>query len=699
MSESGLDLRNIKRRWPELFLPLSIIACLVVIFVPLPAAAIDILLAGNISLAVIILLTTLHVRTPLEFSVFPAVLLVTTVARLSLNIATTRLILTNGASGYESSAGKLIQAFGEFVAGDHVAIGLVIFSIIVIIQFVVITKGATRISEVTARFALDGMPGRQLSIDADLNSGAIDKETAQHERQKLVASADFFGAMDGASKFVRGDAIAGILITIVNIVGGLVVGLTSNMSLPEAASVFTKLTIGDGLVSQLPALFISIAAAMLVSRPTAESNLPRESFQQTFNNPTVLVITALFLLVMLFTSLPKVPLLVLAALLLAGARYLPDLVPKQQATKPLPKRTEPAQEVTIEKLLGNEVLDMELGLDLIPLADPKSGGTLLPAVTNIRRNLASNLGVILPKIRIKDNLQLPAQEYRILVQGNPVDIGTIFPDCELAIDEGNASGPIAGAVATETTESGQAFWIRPSYRQEALDLGYQVQSPTVVLTSRLDDIVTHHAPDLLTRDATNELIEETRKSSPAIVEELIPNPLGLKKLQQILKQLVKEQVSIRPLGLILETIGDSIAQGDNRVWSLVEQTRQRLAPQITAKHLGSNHAISAITVDETLQEKVASQCTLDDGNIKSTLEPETLMALVSALRVGAENMSENGGLPVVCVRQDVRPIISSLVSEQKLGLIVLGSKEIVGTYVESVGEISLDQIQPESAAA
>ena len=680
-------------------MPLSIIACLLVIFVPLPSAAIDILLAGNISLAVIILLTTLHVRTPLEFSVFPAILLVTTVARLSLNIATTRLILSNGATSYESSAGKLIQAFGEFVAGDHIAIGLVIFSIIVIIQFVVITKGATRISEVTARFALDGMPGRQLSIDADLNSGAIDKETAQLERQKLSANADFYGAMDGASKFVRGDAIAGILITLVNIVGGLVVGLTSNMSLSEAASVFTKLTIGDGLVSQLPALFISIAAAMLVSRPTTESNLPRDSFQQTLNNPSVLVITAMFLLVMMFTGLPKVPLLVLAALFLAGARYLPQLAPKQNSIQAASKRKEPAQEVTIDKLLGNEILDMELGLDLIPLADPKSGGKLLPAVTNIRKSLASNLGVILPKIRIKDNLQLPAREYRILVQGNPVDIGTIFPDCELAIDEGSASGPITGAVATETTEDGQAFWIRPSHHQEALDLGYQVQNPTAVLTSRLDDIITHHAPDLLTRDATNELIEETRKSSPAIVEELIPDPLSLMKLQQILKQLVAEQVSIRPLGLILETIGDSMAQNDDRVWSLVEQVRQRLAPQITAKHLGSNHAISAVTVEEHLQEKIANHCTMESGTVKTTLDPETLMALTKALRQGSQNMSDNGNLPVVCVRQDIRPIVSSMVSEQKLGIVVLGSKEIVGTYVESVGEISLDQIQLESAAA
>ncbi len=696
----GSLFANLKLKWPELVLPLGMIACLFVIFVPLPSAIVDILLAANISIAVVILLSTIFVRTPIELSVFPSLLLATTMARLSLNFATTRMILTRGPTDLENAAGQVVRSFGEFVAGDHIAIGLVLFLIIVIIQFVVITKGATRISEVTARFALDGMPGRQMSIDADLNAGVIDNATAKQMREDLIANADFYGAMDGASKFVRGDAIAGILITAVNIVGGLIVGLTSNMSLSQAATVFTKLTIGDGLVSQVPALLISIAAALLVTRSTKKSNLPQESFDQLFNRPIVLVITAGFLIALVFTQLPKIPLLALAALLVFGARFTSRNTAGAVETALAESNQNDRQpELTIEKLLGNETLEMELGLELIQLADPNSGGTLLPAVTRIRKRLAANLGVILPKIRIRDNLQLAPKEYRILVQGNPVDIGNIFPDCELAIDQGNASGPIEGAVATETTDDGQAFWIESANRSKAERLGYKVMGATAVLTARMTEVADKYAPELLTRDATNQLIEETRKSSPAIVEELLPNLLSLKQLQKILKQLVSEQVSIRPLGLILETIGDNFAKGCMENWQLVEAVRQRLGPQITARHLGSQHSIKAVTINDDLQTRIADNCFMENGTVETGLAPENLSALVKALSQGAENMHANGQQAIVCVSQKIRPIISLIVAEQKLKLIVLGSKEIVGAYVESVGEISMEQLQVGAAAA
>lgn len=687
-------------RWKELFLPLTVIACLLIIFVPLPAPAMDLLLAINIAVSVIILLTTFFVRTPLEFNVFPSLLLVTTIGRLSLNIATTRLILTHGATSNESAAGQLIQSFGEFVAGDHIAIGLVIFAIIVIIQFVVITKGATRISEVTARFALDGMPGRQMSIDADLNAGVIDNAQAQHLRQRLTASSDFYGAMDGASKFVRGDAVAGILITIVNIVGGLVVGITSNMSLVDSASVFTKLTIGDGLASQLPALFTSIAAAMLVTRPTAESNLPNDSFVQLTSKPVVLVITAVFLIALLFTSLPKIPLLLLAVTFLFAARTLKTEQPHPQNRSEIVKsQTSQPAELTIDSLLGTEILEMELGLDLIPMADPKLGGTLLPSVTNIRKKLASELGVILPKIRIKDNLDLPPKEYRILVQGNPVDIGTIFPDLLLATDVGTSSGPIQGAVATESTGQGQAFWIPESNREDAMQLGYQVSNATAVLVDRLSEIANRNAADLLTRDATNQLIEETRKTSPAIVNELLPGLIDLKDLQKILKQLVEESVSIRPLGLILETIGDAHAKGKVQHWPLVEEIRECLAPQITTRHLNGFHAIKAITIAEELQDEIASKCGFDGELFQNTLDKSTLNPLINSLRQGIESMRTNKLNPIVCVRQDIRIFVSTLAKNNQLEMIVLGSREIVGTYVESVGEISSEHLQTNSVAA
>ena len=700
MQETSWNLAQLQNRWKELLLPVAVIACLFIIFVPLPAAAMDMLLATNIAVAVVILLTTLFVRTPLEFSVFPSLILITTVGRLSLNIATTRLILSNGATDQELAAGQLIQSFGQFVAGDHIAIGLVIFAIIVIIQFVVITRGATRISEVTARFALDGMPGRQMSIDADLNAGVIDAAQARELRQRLSASADFYGAMDGASKFVRGDAVAGILITFVNIIGGLIVGITANMSLPEAGSVFTKLTIGDGLSSQLPALFTSIAAAMLVTRPAADSNLPKDSFVQLTGKPAVLVITAVFLVAMLFTSLPKIPLLLLAVACLLGARLLKsEPTVKYGSAESNHSKTPPKSELTIDRLLGNEILEMELGIDLIPLADPKHGGTLLPAVTKIRKSLASDLGVILPKIRIKDNLQLPQKEYRILVQGNPIDIGTIFPDLLLATDIGHSSGPIQGAVATETTTEGQAFWIPPENRADAERLGYKIANASTVLLNRLSEIANQNAADLLTRDATNELIEETRKSSPAIVNELLPELIDLKQLQRILKQLVSENVSIRPLGLILETIGDAHSQGKHDHWGLIERIRQTLAPQITSRHLNGSHAIKALTIAEDLQTEIASKFRVEDERIQNTFSREALKELTTSLSQAAESMRANQLLPVLCVRQDIRPAVSSLVRNHEIDLTVLGSREIVGTYVESIGEITTEQFRPDSAAA
>ena len=700
MPEQNWNTRILNTRWKELILPFTVIACLLIIFAPLPAAVMDLLLAINIAVSVIILLTTFFVRTPLEFNVFPSLLLVTTIGRLSLNIATTRLILTHGATTQESAAGQLIQSFGEFVAGDHIAIGLVIFAIIVIIQFVVITRGATRISEVTARFALDGMPGRQMSIDADLNAGVIDNEEAARRRQHLTASSDFYGAMDGASKFVRGDAVAGILITVVNIAGGLIVGITSNMSLVESASVFTRLTIGDGLASQLPALFTSIAAAMLVTRPTAESNLPKDSFVQLSNKPVVLVITSIFLTALLFTSLPKIPLLLLAATFLLAARMLkPEPVELSSPDKNTNAKSNQPAELTIDRLLGNEILEMELGLDLVPLADPKLGGTLLPSVTNIRKKLASDLGVILPKIRIKDNLDLPPQEYRILVQGNPVDIGTIFPNLCLATDVGTSSGPIPGAVATESTGQGQAFWIPDENRPNAEQLGYRVEGATSVLIHRMSEIANNNAADLLTRDATNQLIEETRKTSPAIVNELLPDLIDLKYLQKILKQLVAEKVSIRPLGLILETIGDAHSRGGVDYWQLIEEIRERLAPQITTRHLGNSHAIKAITIAEDLQAEIAAHCKLDGEDVQSTLEPKTMTAIIGSLQQGIETMRSSNLNPILCVRHDIRAIVSILARTNHLEMIVLGSREIVGTYVESIGEISKDQLQAQTASA
>jgi flagellar biosynthesis protein FlhA len=369
----------------------------------------------------------------------------------------------------------------------------------------------------------------------------------------------------------------------------------------------------------------------------------------------------------------------------------------QQTLNENRKKEQPA-EITMEKLLGSEILEMELGAELIPLADPQSGGILLPAVTKIRKDLASELGVILPKIRIRDNLQLPTNEYRILVHGNPVDLGTILVKHELAIDRGHASGPISGAVATETTEDGQAFWILPEHRPAAIQLGYHVFSPTSVLTRRMSRIANAYAPEFLTRDATMQLIEETRKSSPAIVGELLPDVISLKQLQQVLKQLVAEQVSIRPLGLILETIGDAFSGGRPLTWQLAEIVRQRLAPQITARFLRGRHSIKAVTINDPLQDRVEAEFSLIDGD-KLSGPAQLAEALACALKNGIENMKENQLEPIVCVHQPIRPIISRLLKNRLIEGVVLGSKEIAGTFIESVGEIAVDQSVTESVAA
>ncbi|MEM9413806.1 MAG: FHIPEP family type III secretion protein, partial [Planctomycetota bacterium] len=370
----------------------------------------------------------------------------------------------------------------------------------------------------------------------------------------------------------------------------------------------------------------------------------------------------------MFTSLPKIPLLLLAIGLSAGAYFLKPEMTESPKTKKT-KTHDPPQDITIEKLLGNETLEMELGLDLIPLADPKTGGTLLPSVTNIRKRLATNLGVVLPKIRIKDNLQLPANEYRILVQGNPVDIGTVFPNFELATDKGKASGPILGAVATETTEDGQAFWIQSQNRVDAERLGYLTQTATQVLISRLTDVANQYAPELLTRDATHQLIEETRKTAPAIIEELIPAIISLKKLQQILRNLVSENVSIRPMGLILETIADS--NNHQEIWPLVEAIRQRLGPQITARLLDDGHSIKAITVENELEASISSQFAIVRGQLQCNMKSETVAALKNAVSQGLENMENAGQQPIMCVSQELRPVVKMICDQFELKVSVL----------------------------
>lgn len=695
---------NLPKRFPDLLLPIGIITCLTVIFVPLPAAIMDILLAANIAVAIVILLTTIYVKSPLELSIFPSLLLGTTLFRLALNVGTTRLILTRGAMDHESAAGGVIQSFAHFVTGDSLLVGLVIFAIIVVIQFVVITKGATRISEVSARFALDGLPGRQMAIDADLNAGTIDSQQAKELRAETVAHADFYGSMDGASKFVRGDAIAGILITLINIAGGLIVGMTHSMSIGQATETFTKLTIGDGLASQLPALLIALAAGLLVTRSTQKTDLPRESVDQVFARPIVLIITAVFLAMMVFTSLPKIPLLLIASGFLAWAYLMIRDEQRDSATvQDVPVAPTRPTEVTLDKLLNNDLLEMELGVGLIKLADSRQGGTLLGLITETRKEIAAEMGVILPKIRIRDNLKLEPNHYRLSIQGSVVERGEIYPDCSLAIDHGTAISPLGDGVvkgiADESLTQSPAFWISPESSESARKNGYLIVSATSALATQLKISAIENASQLLTRDATKQLIDESRKSSPAVVDELIPNVLSLGEVQQVLKRLVEEGVSIRPLNLILETLGDHASQTKNR-WDLTEKVRIRLARHISTGLSGEkNEPIPLFTICQELQDRIACAWERDRDEIRLGLPRVMVESLALAIQDAAKQMVAAGIRPIALVDQSIRPVIAELAIDHAEGMFVLGSRELENANIEVVGEITSDQIRTVARAA
>ena len=703
---------NLTKSWPDYLLPIGIIACLMVIFVPLPPMVMDVLLAANISMAVVILLATVYARSPLELSVFPSLLLVTTLARLALNVGTTRLILTRGAIDGDQAAGGVIQSFSQFVAGDSLAVGLVIFSIILVIQFVVITKGASRISEVAARFTLDGMPGRQLAIDADLNAGVIDNEEAQLQRKNVIAQADFYGTMDGASKFVRGDAIAGAIITMINIAGGLVIGLSSGMSLPEASMTFTRLTIGDGLVSQLPALLISLAAGLLVTRSTRQTDLSRESAKQVFARPIVLVITAIFLGLMVLTNLPKVPLLVIAAACLGGAFILQNrnqqaLVVKAAQAKAVadhqPTLPSNTGDQSIESLLVSDVIEMQLGTGLIRLADPSNGGFLLSQITAVRKSVANKIGIVLPKVRLADDMRLEPNQFRILIQGRVVEQGTIQPDFCLAIDTGSASKPLGELAVREVAEGhladGPSYWILPESIAVAQQAGYQVKMSTDVLSQQLEFAAIENADDLLTRDSTKLIIDSMRATSPAVVEEVIPSLLTISQVQQVLKSLLKEGISIRPLGLILETLGDH-AGASQSIWQLTEFVRQRLSHHIAAGLAGADRApVSVFTLSSELQHRLACAWDSEQQEIRIGLSLTLRQSLADAINTMAEQMIVTGFRPIIMVEQSIRPAVASLCENNRTSVFVFGSKEAESAELNFVGEIGSMDLQTIASAA
>ena len=688
------DYMSNSLRWQSLILPVGIITSVLVILVPLPPMLLDLLLAVNITVAVIVLLTTIYVKTPLEFSIFPSLLLATTLGRLVLNVASTRLILTEAAATQRpESAGDVINTFGNFVAGGNLVVGLIIFVIVIVIQFMVITKGATRISEVAARFALDGMPGRQMAIDADLNAGIIDEREAQARRTEITQQADFYGAMDGASKFVRGDALAGIIITLINIVGGLVIGMAqSGMTLSDAASLFTVLTIGDGLVSQVPAFLISLAAGLLVTRSTQSVNLPLQFIQQLFSRPQALAVTGAFLGVLIFTSLPKIPLLTIGGSCIGMAvlltRQEQEKVVKAQKAASETAAKEAKAEERIEDFLVVDPMEMEIGVGLIRLADPSRGGDLLPRITGVRQAVASDIGIILPKVRIRDNMRLEEYIYRIKIASNIVAEGTVYPEKLLAMDSGVTQGDIPGQKTKDPAFQQPAVWIEGGLRERAEMLGYTPVEPASVLATHLQEIVRRHADDLLTRDATQHLIDELRKSSPTVVDELVPAVMKLNEVQQVLQMLLREEVSIRQLALILETIGDHAGRTKDPIW-LTEYVRHRLARTICTRYRDERRALHVITLDPALEDRIAAGIDHNERGLFVRMSPPAIETTCRIIAEQLEVLRRAGHPQVLLVSPQIRPGLKQMTATSLPRLAVISYNEVTrDTTIESHGIVT-----------
>jgi flagellar biosynthesis protein FlhA len=699
-AEPGFRAAVLRSR--SLIFPVLIVASVLVLIAPLPPFLMDLLLSCNITLAVIILLTTVYVSRPLDFSVFPSVLLGTTLARLVLNVASTRLILARGAEDGTAAAGHVIQAFGEFVAGGQLFIGFTIFAILITIQFLVITKGATRISEVAARFALDGMPGKQMAIDADLNAGLITQEQARRRREEVTEQADFYGSMDGASKFVRGDAIAGIVITVVNILAGLGIGIFKHgMDLSRATEVYTTLTIGDGLVSQVPAFLISLAAGLIVTRTSSKSDLPAEIIKQMFRYPQALGLASVFLFAMAFSGLPTLPLLTMSggcgalAFTMGRGQKTAAVVKEREETQKAQKKPEPRPEDN----LTVDPLELELGVGLIRLADPGSGGDLLERVTRVRHRIAQELGIILPKVRIRDNIRLDQRQYQLKIRDVPVAWGEVYSDGLMAIDTGATSGEIPGIVTKEPAFGRPARWIDQSQKERAELLGYNVVEPSAVIITHLTEVVRTHSHELLTRQQVHQLLDNLKQSSPKVIEELVPDLLKVPQVHQVLNNLLREQVPIRDLETILETLGQ-YADRTKELGILTEYVRHSLARTICQRLRDKNRTLHVITLDPALEDVLAAGFDYSERGLMIKLSPQVSDAVTRALVAELKQLVSLGRMPIVLCSPQVRAGLKQITSSSIPKLVVLSLNEITrDTDVESVGQVSVDALESATAAA
>jgi flagellar biosynthesis protein FlhA len=704
MAEPRLDFLSrvsaLTARYSSLAAPIAMVCLVGVIIVPMPPVLLDLLISVNLALAAVILLTTLYVQSPLEFSVFPSLLLATTLYRLVLNVATTRLILSAEADNPQevlNVAGQVVKAFGGFVAGGSVVVGFIIFVILIIVQFVVITKGATRISEVAARFTLDAMPGKQMAIDADLNAGTIDEAEARRRREAIAREADFYGAMDGASKFVRGDAIAGIIITFINVLGGFAVGVwEKGWPAGDTLTSFTMLTIGDGLVSQLPAFIISIAAGLIVTRSGSKADLGQELTDQLTAQPVALGITAGFLGLMAMTGLPAIPMLSMSGLL-GGVAWMLMRQQKSKAhaaaAKDAKKKDAPA--APVDKMLAVDALELEVGYALVKLVDAKEGGDLLNRISGIRKQLALDLGLVVPPVRIRDNVQIQPHDYRIKIRNNTVASGTVFPGKFLAMNSGLAEGTLDGMRTREPAFGLDAWWIEPQLKPRAETLNFTVVDASSVLATHLTEVVKSHADELLTREETNALIAQLKDKSPKLVEEVVPTQIKPGEVQKVLQNLLRERVPVRDLETIVETLSDW-APRTKDLDVLTEYVRNALRRTICGQYLEPDPQTGAsrlhcVTLDPALEDTINGYIERGGAGTTMTLPPAVANRIVAAAMPELQKLIAAGHHPLLLASPQVRAQVRQLLEPTLPAVAVLGYNEVSkGVEVESVGLIQID---------
>lgn len=694
-------------RLAGIILPVTIIGAILVFIVPVPPEVLDLLLSANITLAVLVLLTTLAIRTPQEFSAFPTILLTTTLTRLVLNVATTRLVLTRGGDHGLEAAGGVVRAFGEFVARDNVLVGMILFLILVVIQFVVITKGATRISEVAARFMLDGLPGRQMAIDADLHAGLIDQHEAHRRREAVYRQADFFGAMDGAGKFVRGDAIAGILIVLVNISAGLFLGVVNHgMSVADAVNVFTKLTIGDGLVSQVPAFLISLAAGLIVTRSSSDTDLGRDVTTQLLGRRDVLAVSAVFLFCLAFTALPKIPLLTLSGALAAGAVVLgnreaveaEEEVASTELTatagaSPTPAaiaHAEPPSE-RVEDLLHVDPLELEIGYRLITLAEPTRGGDLLDRLRTIRHRVARDLGLIVPQVRIHDEIVLGPHEYRLKIRGTIVGQGVAYAGRLLAVPPAGLVSRPDGRDGVDPMTGQPAVWIHADGREVAELAGCRILEASAVVAGHFGEIVLGHADELMTREQVERLLERARSTTSALVDEVVPALLRAGELQRVLQNLLRERVSIRDMETILETLAVHAGRVKD-IDALTEHVRCGLGRRITEQYRGPDGRLRVVTLSRHVDSRLAEAGVLSETRPAAALGVEASRSLVRAVAQAVATLVDAGYPPVVLASPEARAVLKDLTRADLPRLAVLSQREIPrDTPIEVLGSVVEDE--------